>query len=209
MSQKLHTADDLKRVASAGGAALYTNRLQVLIGSSTCGLAMGARAVEDAVVATVKKFSGDAIVKRTGCIGFCSSEPLMDLVLPGGPRISYGNMTPQKARDILTGYLTGGSVSAEEALGKFSGEEHVLTGEVHSYPEMEDAVKIPEWSGLDFFRRQKKVILRNCGMIDPMSIEESIARGSYRGALRALLSMKPEDVLDEMTASGLRGRGGA
>jgi len=57
---------------------------------------MGAKKIEEAALATVKKFKSDAAVKRTGCIGFCGREPLLDIVLPGGPRISYGNMTPKK-----------------------------------------------------------------------------------------------------------------
>jgi NADH:ubiquinone oxidoreductase subunit F (NADH-binding) len=72
-----------------------------------------------------------------------------------------------------------------------------------------ELAKIPEWSSLDFYRRQKKVILRNCGAIDPMSLEQTIARGTYRGALRAMTTMKPEGVIEEVLASGLRGRGGA
>jgi NADH-quinone oxidoreductase subunit F len=209
MSDKIFTAADLDRMAKAGAATLYPGRLQIMIGSSTCGLAMGAARVEEAVIAAVKKFKSDAIVKRTGCIGFCGREPLMDLVVPNGPRISFGNMTPEKTREILSSYFAKGDISADRALGRFSSEEHVLTGEVHGYPQLGAADAISEWSGLDFFRLQKKVIMRNCGSIDPMFIEESIARGSYRGAMKALLSMKPEDVLAEMTASGLRGRGGA
>ena len=170
---------------------------------------MGAAKVEEAAIATVKKFKADAAVKRTGCIGFCSREPLLDLVLPNGPRISFGSMTPQKTRALLSAFLTKGDFGGVIPLGRFSGEEHVLTGEVHRYGSSPAAEGIPEWSSLDFFRLQKKIIMRNCGSIDPMSIEESVARGSYRGALKALLSMKPEQVLDEMSASGLRGRGGA
>ena len=68
---------------------------------------------------------------------------------------------------------------------------------------------MPEWSALDFYRRQKKVILRNCGSIDPLALDEAIARGAYRGAFRAIAQMKPEEVIDEMVQSGLRGRGGA
>jgi NADH:ubiquinone oxidoreductase subunit F (NADH-binding)/(2Fe-2S) ferredoxin len=193
-------------MAKIGAATLYPHRLQIMIGASTCGLAMGAAGVEEAVLATVRKFKSDAVVKRTGCIGFCGSEPLMDIKLPDGPRISFGNMTAEKAKAVLSEYFKTGTFGAEKALGKFSSEEHVLTGEVHVYPGLP---AIPEWSGLDFQRLQKKVIMRDCGSIDPMSIKESMARGSYRGAMKALLSMKPEDVLAEMTASGLRGRGGA
>jgi NADH:ubiquinone oxidoreductase subunit F (NADH-binding)/(2Fe-2S) ferredoxin len=209
MSVRLQSIEDLNRLAAAGTATLYPGRLRIMVGSATCGLAMGARKIEETALEMTRKFNSDAMVTRTGCIGFCGREPLLDLVLPNGPRISYGQMTPQKTRDLLTAYFTNGDITAAFALGRFSKEEHVLTGEVHEYKSSSEADTIPEWSSLDFYRRQKKVILRNCGSIDPMSIEESMARGSYRGALRALKSMKPEQVLDEMTASGLRGRGGA
>ncbi len=68
---------------------------------------------------------------------------------------------------------------------------------------------MPEWSTLDFYRRQKKVILRNCGSVDPLCLDEAIARGAYRGAIRAITQMKPDEVIEEMIQSGLRGRGGA
>ena len=68
---------------------------------------------------------------------------------------------------------------------------------------------IPAWSAVDFYRRQSRVILRNCGSIDPLSLEEAIARGAYRGAMRALTGMGPDAVIEEVLKSGLRGRGGA
>lgn len=209
MSTTVKSAADLDRLAQTGSGTLYPKGLKILVGSATCGLAMGAAKVEEAAIATVKKFKADAAVKRTGCIGFCSQEPLLDLVLPNGPRISFGSMTPQKTRALLSAFLTKGDFGGVIPLGRFSGEEHVVTGEVHAYGSSPVAEGVPEWSNLDFFRLQKKVIMRNCGSIDPMSIEESVARGAYRGALMALLSMKPEQVLDEISAAGLRGRGGA
>ncbi len=209
MSTAVKTMVDLDRLAALGSASLYPKKLKILIGSGTCGLAMGARKVEEAALATVKKCKADATVSRTGCIGFCSQEPLLDIVMPGGPRVSFGGMTARKTRSVLTAYFTKGNFGGEKPLGRFSSEEHVSTGDVHCYGSSPAAEGIPEWSKLDFFRHQKKVIMRNCGSIDPMSIEESIARGAYRGAQKALSSMKPENVLDEITASGLRGRGGA
>ena len=149
------------------------------------------------------------MVCRTGCIGFCAEEPLLDLMLPNGPRVSYGRMTAEKTRRLLKAYA-GGNLLLQWALGRFSSEEHLLTQEVHQYPAgPQDLASVPEWSTLDFYRRQKKVILRSCGSIDPLRLDEAIARGAYRGALRAIGQMKPEEVIEEMVQSGLRGRGGA
>jgi NADH:ubiquinone oxidoreductase subunit F (NADH-binding)/NAD-dependent dihydropyrimidine dehydrogenase PreA subunit len=96
------------------------------------------------------------------------------------------------------------------ALCRFDAEEHVESGVTHAYkPSTNGISKVPEWSNVDFYRHQQRVILRNCGSIDPLAIEEAIARGAYRGAVKALTQMKPEGIIAEMLSSGLRGRGGA
>ena len=209
MSRPLRNAADLDGAEGAGLATLYPDRLKILVGSASCGVAVGARAVEAAAVRAVKELGLEAIVSRTGCIGFCSKEPLLDLMLPHGPRVSYANMTPERTRDLLSAYARG-EMKPDWALGRFENEEHVSTGDVHKYPSPSEALgQVPEWSTLDFYRRQKKVILRNCGSIDPLSLEETIARGTYRGAISAFTQMTPETVIDEVTKAGLRGRGGA
>ena len=102
MSQPIRDMDDLNRIATSGLATLYPDHLKILIGSATCGISVGAREVEAAAIHAVKKLGLQATVSRTGCIGFCAREPLLDLCLPNGPRVSYANMTPEKTRDLLT-----------------------------------------------------------------------------------------------------------
>ncbi len=122
---------------------------------------------------------------RTGCIGCCAQEPLLDLC-SGGPRICYAGMTPEKTRTLLQAY-TQGNLMPQWALGRFASEEIISSGQTYAYPPCPPQLQqVPEWLNLDFYRRQKKIILRNCGIIDPMSLDETIARGTYRGALRAL-----------------------
>jgi NADH-quinone oxidoreductase subunit F len=209
MSGPLRNVADLDGAKAAGLATLYPDRLKILVGSASCGVAVGARDVEAAAGRAVQELGLDAVVAKTGCIGFCAQEPLLDLVLPGGPRVSYPNMTAEKTRELLSAYARR-DLRPDLALGRFESEEHVSTGEAHKYPSAPNGLaQVPEWSKLDFYRRQKKVVLRNCGSIDPMSIEETIARGTYRGAIRALTGMTPDEVIDEVTKSGLRGRGGA
>ncbi len=210
MSRPLHTAADLDAAQAAGEATLYPSRLKIIVGSASCGIAMGAREVEAAALRAVEGLGLDAVVSRTGCIGFCSREPLLDLVLPGGPRVSYGEMTLERTRELLSAYSSVGDLKPAWALGRFEAEEHVSTGSSHRYPAASKAIAgVPEWSTLGFYSRQRKVILRNCGSIDPTSLEEAIARGTYRAAIRALTQMTPDEVIEEVTKSGLRGRGGA
>jgi NADH:ubiquinone oxidoreductase subunit F (NADH-binding)/(2Fe-2S) ferredoxin len=210
VSAPIRNLSDLDRLAAVGAATLYPDRLKILVGSATCGVAMGAREVEDAARRAVDDLGLDAVVARTGCIGFCGREPLLDLVLPSGPRVSYGNMTAEKARELLAAYAADGDTKPELALGRFEKEDHVSTGEVHEYaPPTNGLSAVPVWQELDFYRHQQKVILRNSGSIDPRSLEESLARGAYRGAVRALTELTPEEAIDEVSKSGLRGRGGA
>ena len=175
-------------------------------------MAIGARAVEAAARQAVEQLELDAVVCRTGCIGFCAREPLLDLVLPDGPRVSYADMTPAKTRESAGRLrLARRRCSRSLALGRFARRRtrrHRRNARVPARLPAGSATS-PNGPSLDFYRRQKKVILRNCGSIDPMSLEEAIARGTYRGALRAIDQMTPEAVIEEMIQSGLRGRGGA
>jgi len=210
MSQPIRTEDDLKRLGQIGAAMLYPKRLKILIGSASCGIAAGARDVEAAATEAVEQLGLDATVSRTGCIGFCQREPLVDLVLPDGPRLSYGNMTAKRIRSLLEAYAQGKDLKPKTALCRRQSEEHLAADETHEYPISTNGLaEVPEASKLEFFRRQQRVILRNCGSIDPLVFEEAIARGAYRGALRALKQMTPDEVIEEVLQSGLRGRGGA
>jgi len=134
MNSAVKTSGDLDKLASLGSASLYPEKVKILIGSGTCGLAMGARAVEEAALATVKKLKADATVSRIGCIGFCSQEPLLDIVLPGGPRVSFGSMTAPRrvpssrpisqkaisaARSRWAGFLRGARVHRRRAQLRF------------------------------------------------------------------------------------------
>jgi NADH:ubiquinone oxidoreductase subunit F (NADH-binding)/(2Fe-2S) ferredoxin len=202
--------NDLNQIAKSGLETLYPNGLKILIGSASCGIAVGAAEVEAAVVQAVKELGIDAIVAKTGCIGFCGREPLVDIVFPNGPRVSYSNMTPEKVRELLESYTSRNDPRPDLALGRFDSEKHVSTDEVHKYPACpKDLIEVPVWSSLKFFRRQKKIILRNCGSIDPMCIDQAVARGAYRGALQAISKMTPEEVIEQVVKSELKGRGGA
>jgi NADH-quinone oxidoreductase subunit F len=208
---------DLKQAGAEGLSRLYPASLKILVGSASCGVSVGAREVEEAARTAVRELGLDAGVCRTGCIGFCSEEPLVDLMLPGGQRVCYGRMTPDSMRELLSSYEPGQSsfepgkgLRPETALCRFDREEHLLAEEDHIYgPALPDLEGIPFWRDLDFFKGQKRVILRNCGVVDPMSIEETLARGTYRAAFRTITSMSPDQVLEAVEASGLKGRGGA
>ena len=121
MNTAIRTRSDLDRAGTFGRETLYPGRLKILVGSASCGLAAGAREVEEADFETVKRLGLDAVVARTGCVGFCQREPLVDLFLPRGPRITYGNVTAKSIRTLLETLASGGTPPARAALcrGKY------------------------------------------------------------------------------------------
>ncbi|MBI4297075.1 MAG: NADH-quinone oxidoreductase subunit NuoF [Chloroflexi bacterium] len=170
-----------------------SSRPLILVGTATCGQAAGAQAVLEAVREATGRLGLEADIMEVGCIGLCYIEPLLDIVKPGRPRISYSNMTPKLAAQVIEDYLVRDNPRPDLALAIVDGE--AMDG-------------IPRLFDLPMLKPQVRIVLRNCGYIDPKNIYHYIARGGYSGFLRAL-SMPPKEVIDEMKKSGLRGRGGA
>jgi NADH:ubiquinone oxidoreductase subunit F (NADH-binding)/(2Fe-2S) ferredoxin len=174
--------------------ALEKSRKPVIIlGTGTCGRAAGAFAVLDAIDKELARLKIDATVMQVGCIGLCYAEPLMDIVKPGKPRVSYGNVTPDIAGQLIEDYLVNDNPHPSLALGTIG--EGTIEG-------------IPRLFDLPMLKPQVRIVLKNCGSIDPEKIDHAIARGAYSGLARAL-TMTPDEVIEEVKKSGLRGRGGA
>jgi NADH-quinone oxidoreductase subunit F len=170
-----------------------SDKPRILIGSATCGRAAGAGAVIQAIEGELRERHITATIIQVGCIGLCYAEPLLDIIKPGRPRICYGNVTPEVAQEIIEDYIVKDNPRPDLALGTL-GE-----GDIEG---------IPKFFDLPMLKPQVRVALRNCGHIDPENIDHYIARGGYSGLAKAL-SMNPEEVIEEVTKSGLRGRGGA
>ena len=170
-----------------------SDKPRILIGAATCGRAAGAGAVMEAIESDLRERHIDAIIIQVGCIGLCYAEPLVDIIKPGRPRICYGNVTPEVASELIEEYITKDNPRPDLALGTLG--EGSIDG-------------IPRFFDLPMLKPQVRIALRNCGNIDPENIDHYIARGGYSGLVKAL-SMKPQEVIEEVMRSGLRGRGGA
>jgi NADH-quinone oxidoreductase subunit F len=168
---------------------LVKNHILVCTGGGC--VASGALEVSASLKKAVDRFglTDDVSVVETGCLGPCAVGPVA-LVYPDG--ILYENLKPEYSEEIV--------------------EEHLLKGRVverivHQAKPGED--KIREITQSDFFKKQVKIVLRNCGLIDPVRIEEYIAQDGYGALAKVLTEMTPEEVVDAVKRSGLRGRGGA
>ncbi len=165
----------------------------IFIGAGTCGLAAGAGKVEEAIKLELAKNNIEAQIVRTGCIGYCAKEPIVDIKLPNGERIAYSEVTPKLVPKLVQTTLIDGGVLETNLLGSHERKSAVCSS-LHDDP---------------FFKHQKKIVLENCGVIIPDSIDTYIASGGFKGLNKALKLMSQEDVVKEILDSGLRGRGGA
>ena len=137
-----------------------------------------------------KKIAGVTLdaVKKTGCHGFCAQGPLV-VIEPEG--IFYAKV---KVRDV------------EKIVDRTIKNNEIIPELLYKKPE--DKKTVEKYRDITFYSRQKRISLRNVGQIDPEKIEEYIAAGGYQALAKALTNLKPEKVIEEVKASGLRGRGG-
>jgi NADH-quinone oxidoreductase subunit F len=159
----------------------------ITIGTGTCGVSAGA----DTVLSEFQQLAGgqnagDVQIGETGCMGMCYKEVLVE-VDDGKDAFLYGNVNPEGAQRIFQEHVRGGT-PVEDLL--------VL----HNYERGKEE---------SFLNKQRRIVLRNCGHIDPMSIEDYLERDGYKAIDKALHTMRPEELIGVVADSGLRGRGGA
>ncbi len=165
----------------------------LLLGAGTCGIAAGAMNVLQALEAEMVRQKVEAIIMRVGCMGLCFAEPMIGIVKPNRPQIIYGDLNPETAAQLVRDYLVGDNPRADLAMGYVG--DRAVDG-------------IPYLYDLPVLKPQVRLVLHNCGFIDPENINHYIANGGYGGLVKAL-KMSPEAIIDEIKKSGLRGRGGA
>ena len=165
----------------------------IFIGKGTCGLAAGAAKVEEAVIKELTRLKLTADIISTGCIGYCAKEVIVDIKLPGEDRISYCEITPRLVPKLIQRTIVEKKIFYENLLGKFG----------------ESADGISSINEDSFFKKQEKIVLANCGIIDPGSIDAYINAGGFKALDKVLRLMSPSEVITEVMKSGLRGRGGA
>lgn len=158
--------------------------MKVVIGQGSCGIATGAKKTSNEFERLVaEKNLDNVVIDKTGCIGTCYLEPIVDVYNDNGDlEARYVKLQPEKVAEVVEKHL----------IGKEPVKEYMISEEDES-----------------FLSKQKRIVLRNCGLINPEKIEEYIARGGYEAAKKVVTSMTPDEVIEEVKVAGLRGRGGA
>jgi NADH:ubiquinone oxidoreductase subunit F (NADH-binding)/(2Fe-2S) ferredoxin len=190
--------------------ALYPDKIKISVGMATCGLASGAQAVYDEIKLILEETKSDILLSKNGCLGFCQAEPIVDVYIPGRLHLIYKMMTPQKVKELLS-LLVSGEPGTEDLLCILEDEKIVDdASEIVTTAKTASKLKdVPSYYQIPFFAKQKKIVLRNCGFMDPGSLDEYIGRNGYYSLSKALKEFSPQAVIDEIKKSGLRGRGGA
>ncbi len=156
--------------------------MRVVVGQGSCGVATGAKKTSAEFERLIAANNLDVKVDVTGCVGTCYLEPIVDVFDDNGDMIRYVKVQPEKVEKIVNEHLMGKTPVEEDAIS--------------------DEDKL-------FVSKQQRVVLRNCGVINPENIDEYIAADGYKAIEKVLKTMKPENVIEEIKVSGLRGRGGA
>jgi len=156
--------------------------VRILVGQGSCGNAAGAGKVYDALETALREKRIDASLIRTGCVGACYLEPIVEIVEENGEKYTYVKVDAAAATEIVEKHIVGGSPIAERLM-----------------PDEDKKTQV----------RQTKIALRNCGVIDPENIKEYVSGGGYSAAKRCLTELSADEVINIIKESGLRGRGGA
>ena len=191
-------------VREAGMAKLLPPRARVGVGMGTCGTGNGAEGVYHAFAEAIHNQGRDVKLASVGCFGFCAQEPLVNVRLPGRPLVILRKVQSSDVNRILDD-IARGTLPEDLALCKIEEWDHLTAHIAYGagFP------NIPNWTEVPFFKPQKKIVLRNCGLISPDDIEEYVAVGGYQSLYKVLIDANPELVVEQIKAAKLRGRGGA
>ena len=195
---------ELKIIKDKNQSEINPSIPMILVGMGTCGIGNGADIVYNRLQKEIDEKKINCKLKQTGCFGFCAEEPLVMLYQPQKPMLVYSKVDEKDAVRIVEGLITE-KIYQKKLLCRIDTWNH-FTSQVEYGKGYEN---IPHWDEIPFFKGQKKIVLRNAGLINPESINDYIGVGGYQALSKVLSGMKPLEIIQEIIDSKLRGRGGA
>ena len=176
----------------------------IMVGMGTCGIGNGAELIFKSLQKKIESEKIACKLKPVGCFGFCAEEPLLTIFTQGKAMLVYSKVDEKDALKILED-LSKGKTYRKKILCKIDAWDFI-TSKIEFGKGYDE---IPRWDEIPFFKGQKKIVLRNAGLINPEIIEDYIAVGGYRALAKVLTTMQANDVIKEVLDAKLRGRGGA
>ncbi len=182
-----------KELSYIGGERVH--RPVIYVGMGTCGRAAGAAKTFQAIKNYLEEHQLQVHLTEGGCVGLCSAEPIVDIQLPGKARLSFSKITRDKVEHLLDEVMNN-NLPDLNVIGQYQSDIHQLwegVGFIEDHP---------------FFANQQKFLLKNCGITDPVAVDQYIARGGYQAFSTAIAKYTPAQVCSVIEESGLAGRGG-
>ncbi len=185
-----------------------TGLAEIRIGVGSCCIAGGSMKVREELDAAIHEVNAEAVIKPVGCVGMCHQTPLVEVVMPSGKSTIYAKVQPDDAAEIIhrhfkpKGLLRKLSLSISKKLTNF------LTDESWE-PVTRYAIDVRDAPVCAFLGEQKHIATELSGSLDPLDLDAYIAADGFVALRKVLDEGKPEQVIAEVKASGLRGRGGA
>jgi len=187
-------------------------KIRITVHMGTCGIASGAQKIMGVLTKEIEKRKQKNIaIITSGCMGLCSREPLITVEIFGQEPIIYQYMDKEKMLEVFKKHILEGKVITDYALAR--GKEEQIKERIKHKGNLPNEIvldkSIPGIEEIPFFANQEIRVLKNRGIIDPEKIEDYISRDGYMGMTKALIEMSPEEIIQEVVDSGLKGRGGA
>ena len=209
--------EDFLEIAKRGGARAKTEQTsdlrpgwgEIRVGLGSCCVARGSAGVQLALEQAIAEGGVSAVVKRVGCVGMCHQTPLVEVIPPAGPRGLYAAVRAEDARDLVLRHFPPKGLAARTRRWLSRGLDVLLTDEAWQSPVERYAIEVRDPPIAAFLGRQRHLATEHCGVIDPIDLDEYRAREGFRALERCLTACTPEEVIEEIRTSGLRGRGGA
>lgn len=181
---------------------------EIRVGLGSCCVAQGSGKVHEAIGQILDETGAAAVVKRVGCVGMCHQTPLVELIPPGGSSKLFAKVAPEDVRPIVLEYFRPRGLLRRVGYRMSRWLDRLLTDEVAD-PLVRHGIDVRDPPVCAFLGRQKHIATESCGQLDPTDLDEYCTHEGFVALAKALKELSPHRIVDEIQASGVRGRGGA
>ena len=207
--QAVEAAASQKPKTAANGALDAGVQGEIRVGLGSCCIARGSGKLRKALDEVLNENDIHVTVKRVGCVGMCHQTPLLEVVLPNDRTFLYACVEPEDARGIVLRHFKGHGLARRLKHQVSRSVDRLLTDKPASEPPDARAIDLRDGPVLDFLGKQQHIATEHCGVIDPGDLAEYLSKGGFSALENCVKSLSPDQVIEQIEQSGLRGRGGA